>query len=89
MLLYVRFKQKPCETLFQLAFLPSPSLMLPGTSLPDVIKYFKVFHFIWYIHYFIGRRIPLPSFFFNNEHNKQKLFPFCRADLFTKLTLHV
>lgn len=71
MLLYVRFKQKPCETRFQLAFPPSPSLVLAGISLPDGIKYFKIFHFIGYIHYFIGRRAPLPSFIFNNERNKE------------------
>lgn len=75
MLLYVRFKQKPCETLFQLAFLPSPSLVLPGTSLPDRIKYFKIFHFIWYIHYFIGRRIPLPSLFLIMNTINKNYFP--------------
>lgn len=75
MLLYVRFKQKPCEIQFQLAFPPSPNLVLPGTSFPAGIKYFKIFHFIGYIHYFIGRRAPLPSLFiFHNEYKKQNLF---------------
>lgn len=81
MLLYVRFKQKPCQTLFQLALPLSKSCITWYTSLPDGIKYFKIFHFKGYIHYFIGKRIPLPSFiFFNNEHKKQNLFHFCHAD---------
>lgn len=65
---------KTCETWFQFAFPPSPSLVLPGTSLPDGIKYLKIPHFIGYIHYFIGRRAPLPSFIFSNEYKKQNLF---------------
>lgn len=80
MLLDVRFKKIPVKLSSSLlSLLPQ---VLSGTSLPDGIKYFKIFHFIGYIHYFNVRRAPLPSStYFCNEYKKQNLFHLTSAAL--------
>lgn len=72
MLLHVRFEQKPCETRSQLAFSPSPSLVLSGISMPSGIKYFKIFHFVGYIHSFLYKKCSVAFFylFLMNTRNK-------------------